>query len=36
MNYLPTYPSKDVILRAVYLHNSSYIYESDKYIARQV
>ena len=36
MNYLPTYLSKDIILRAVCLYNVSYIRESDKHVARQV
>ena len=36
MSYLLTYSSKDGILRAACLHNSSYIRESDKHIARQV
>ena len=35
MNYLPTYSSKEVILRAVCLHNS-YIHESNKRTARQI
>ena len=34
MNNLPTCSSKDFILRAVCLHNSSYIHKSDKHITQ--